>query len=288
MPYLAGFVLYTWNSPQDKPTAVILHRLWLDENWVAKHLAPAQQSDEPYFFQDQSGKSFVVAPIRSREATVGIFVAQVEAIQAASLNEAVKSEMLTFSRTLAEELKFGILKAASFSKVEQLSRVDGLTGIFRRGVFDQRLAEEVLRAKTFKTKLGLMILDIDHFKNLNDQWGHPFGDTVLRRVAQTLRTSVYETDFVARYGGEEFAIILPRSDELGAAKKASLLRGAVEKEAFRHEGRADDIRCTISIGLAFFPQDAADGAGLIRAADEALYHSKESGRNRVTCRSQMT
>lgn len=284
MPHLAGFALFVRDGASGRLELKLQHLLWINDVWAQTNLEPRQREAEPSLIVEASGKTVVAAPIHGEEAAMGFFVAQADR---SIVNEAVKNEMLVYMRTLAEELRFGILKAASFAKVQQLSRVDGLTGVFRRGVFDQRLNEEVLRGKTFKTHVGLMLLDIDHFKSVNDKWGHPFGDTVLRRVAQVLRTSVYETDLVARYGGEEFGIILPRSDEAGAFKKAEKLRLSVEQLVFQHENHAGDIRCAISIGLAFFPQDAADPAALIQAADQALYHSKETGRNRVTCRSQI-
>ncbi|MBI2070575.1 MAG: GGDEF domain-containing protein [Elusimicrobia bacterium] len=286
MPRLIGFAIFVYQEKARRLEPQIQHRLWLNPEWASRALLGRAKADANTFFdQDDAGRDLVVSPISVGKNLLGFFVG---ALEAGAVHGAERQEIQDYMSTLAEELKFGMLKAMSFSKVEELSRTDGLTGLFRRGVFDLTLEEEFLRAKTFKTNLGLMILDVDHFKSFNDKWGHPFGDIVLRKVAHIIKEGVYETDFVARYGGEEFAILLPRANEDGAARKAEQIRRRLEEESFYNEDKKMDIRATISIGVAFFPRDAQDGAGLLRAADEALYYSKQMGRNRVTSRSHMS
>jgi diguanylate cyclase (GGDEF)-like protein len=124
-----------------------------------------------------------------------------------------------------------------------------------------------------------MLLDIDYFKRLNDRYGHPFGDQVLRRVGELLNASVYDTDFVARYGGEEFVILLPRAEPEGAMRKAEAIRLALENERFQLA--METIRVTVSIGVAHFPRDAKTPEELVAQADAALYQAKSQGRNRV-------
>lgn len=187
--------------------------------------------------------------------------------------------LLAKARTFADEISFAFRRIKLFQEVEQLSQVDGLTGVYRRGVLDERLREEVLRAQTFKTSFCLMLIDIDHFKVLNDTHGHPFGDQVLQRIGGLLKAGVYETDFVARYGGEEFAVLLPRAEPAGVLRKAEALRQAVEAELFGSAERP--VRVTASIGVAHFPRDAASAEALVRQADMALYQAKELGRNQV-------
>ena len=162
--------------------------------------------------------------------------------------------------------------------MEKFSLVDGLPA-FRRRVLDERLAEEVVRAQTFKTSFCLMLLDIDKFKTLNDTYGHQFGDEVLRRVGEILRGSVYETDFVARYGGEEFAILLPRAEPAGVLRKAEALRKAIESAAF--DLAMQRVKVTISLGIAHYPRDGQTADAIVRQADRALYHAKDTGRNRA-------
>ncbi|MCM2267825.1 MAG: GGDEF domain-containing protein [Elusimicrobiales bacterium] len=179
----------------------------------------------------------------------------------------------------ASEVSYALKRVILFRQVEWLSLTDGLTGLWRRGALDEKVREEIRRASAFKTTLGFMIADIDHFKRLNDTYGHQFGDTVLRRVAQLLRSGVYETDFVGRYGGEEFGIVLPRADSAGLLRKAETMRARIEGEVFSQG--LEKVRLTISIGIAHFPKDGRTAEELVAAADKALYAAKESGRNRI-------
>ncbi|MDX6770656.1 MAG: GGDEF domain-containing protein [Elusimicrobiota bacterium] len=179
----------------------------------------------------------------------------------------------------ADELTVAFRRLKLFQEVERLSEIDGLTGVRRRGAFDKKLADEVVRARTFKTTFGLLLLDIDHFKSLNDRYGHPFGDQVLKRVGAVLNASVYETDYVARYGGEEFVVLLPRAEPEGVRRKAEAIRQALEAERFPLGFEA--VQVTATIGLAHFPRDAATPEELVAAADAALYAGKQQGRNRV-------
>lgn len=181
--------------------------------------------------------------------------------------------------SFADELTVAFRRLKLFQEVERLSEIDGLTGVRRRGAFDKKLADELVRARTFKTTFGLLMLDIDHFKSLNDRYGHPFGDQVLKRVGAVLNASVYETDYVARYGGEEFVVLLPRAEPEGVRRKAEAIRQALEAERFPLGFEA--VQVTATIGLAHFPRDAATPEELVAAADAALYAGKQAGRNRV-------
>lgn len=190
-----------------------------------------------------------------------------------------KEEILAQAEELAEELGMGLQKALLFGSIEKFSRTDGLTGVFRRHVFNERLAEEFRRAKHFRTVFSLLLTDLDHFKQINDTYGHQAGDEVLRRVGEILKESVYETDFVARYGGEEFVIIFPQAEPKGVRRKAELLRARIAQEEFVFGWNR--IRVSVSIGIAHFPQDGQEPSTLLNCADQRLYAAKNSGRNRV-------
>jgi len=179
----------------------------------------------------------------------------------------------------AGEISFALKRVILFRQVEWLSLTDGLTGLWRRNALDEKVREELRRAAAFKTTMGFMIADIDHFKHLNDNYGHQFGDAVLRRVAELLKAGVYETDFVGRYGGEEFGIVLPRADSAGVLRKAETIRARIEAEVFSQG--LEKVRLTVSIGIAHFPRDGRAPEELIGRADAALYAAKEGGRNRV-------
>lgn len=161
------------------------------------------------------------------------------------------------------------------SRLEALASLDSLTGLKNRRAFEERLQEEISRARRSKEQFGLLLLDIDHFKNFNDSFGHPRGDDVLRSVGRVLSRSVRDADFIARYGGEEFAIVLPDTDRDGAKLMGERLRVAIEENAW------DARPITVSVGAAAWI-DGASAESLIDQADRALYRSKQGGRNLVT------
>jgi len=180
---------------------------------------------------------------------------------------------------LFEHLLAGFQKAQLFARVESMSRIDGLTGVLRRQAFMDQMETEWKRAGLFKTNFCFMLVDIDHFKKINDRFGHPAGDAVLSRLGALLREGIYETDAVGRYGGEEFGVLMPRADPQGVMMKAERLRQRVEAETFT--GGLEAIRLSISVGVAHFPRDGRTVAEVMEAADKALYFAKENGRNRV-------
>jgi diguanylate cyclase (GGDEF)-like protein len=165
---------------------------------------------------------------------------------------------------------------------------DYLTGLRSRGYFEQQLELEFKRAERRRQKFALLMIDIDHFKILNDTFGHHVGDQVLRDVASILMKDMREVDTVARYGGEEFVIILPETTETGAHYVAQRLRRGVEEAKFFAGSPQAIQHLTISIGIAVFDKDAQFKRDLIEFADAALYAAKRSGRNRVVCYSELT
>ena len=166
------------------------------------------------------------------------------------------------------------------NRLEDLSSRDGLTGLYNRREFEDRLREEVQRARRYSKPLSVLILDIDHFKDVNDRYGHQAGDEALIAVADLIRLSARPMDVVCRYGGEELAVILPETDGNGAAIVAERIRASVA-ESLTTTSQGDEIQVTVSIGFATFPQDGDTGPGLVKAADEALYAAKQDGRNLV-------
>ncbi len=164
---------------------------------------------------------------------------------------------------------------------------DYLTGLKTRGYFEQQLELEFKRAERRRQKFALLMIDIDHFKNLNDSFGHHVGDQVLRDVASILMKDMREVDTVARYGGEEFVIILPETTESGARYVAQRLRRAVEQAKFFAGSPQTIQHLTISLGVAVFDTDAQFKRDLIEFADAALYSAKHAGRNQVVCYSEL-
>jgi diguanylate cyclase (GGDEF)-like protein len=156
---------------------------------------------------------------------------------------------------------------------------DALTGVFNRRYLDQRLGEEVAKSLRYRHELSFLMLDLDHFKEVNDRLGHPVGDRVLRRCGEILKEMVRSTDLVARYGGEEFSIMLTGTPLKQAMETAERIRCRIEEECFLPELGDRDV--TVSIGVATVLSGDLDAKALMESADEALYEVKKLGRNRV-------
>lgn len=155
--------------------------------------------------------------------------------------------------------------------------IDGLTGLWNRGYLNERVLSEVAHARRHNRKLSCMMVDVDHFKSINDVYGHGFGDVVLRGVAVTIQDSCRAEDVACRYGGEEFAILLRETDALQARILGERIRTAVAGNAYSRG--AINVAVTCSIGIAEWVPGAEE---IIERADQALYESKQNGRNRVT------
>jgi two-component system, cell cycle response regulator len=168
--------------------------------------------------------------------------------------------------------------------LEHLSRTDGLTGLVNRRHFEERLAAEWARSERYRAPLSCMLLDIDHFKKVNDTWGHPFGDVVLKEVAAVARRALRDVDVIARYGGEEIIALLPETSPDEAWRAAERVRMGVEamRLTCRTVEPPEQVRCTASIGVATAPSPAVESAEqLVQLADECLYEAKQGGRNQV-------
>lgn len=193
-----------------------------------------------------------------------------------SIPDSFDKKDLELYKALATQAAIAIENA----RLYRMAITDGLTKLFIHRYFQQRMDEELSRSRRYNEKLSYIMLDIDHFKNFNDTFGHQVGDKVLVTVARLLEASVREIDILARYGGEEFAIILPEKTKKEAAVAAERMRKKLEDNDFMVEGKRVPI--TISLGIAEFPADANEKTDLIEKADLALYYSKETGRNKVS------
>lgn len=165
-------------------------------------------------------------------------------------------------------------------QLQNLSRTDHLTGLFNRGYWELRLIQEFKRFDRYEQPSSLIMLDIDHFKKINDTYGHTVGDEAIRAVSRTIREHTRDLDIPGRYGGEEFGIILTNTNGDGACVFAERLRKTIEESTIYAEGHV--IQFTVSMGVAELNQDLHDHRHWIEKADQGLYRSKEGGRNRVT------
>ncbi|MCX7746361.1 MAG: diguanylate cyclase [Clostridia bacterium] len=166
------------------------------------------------------------------------------------------------------------------AKLYKLAITDGLTGLIIHRHFKNLLKHEIVRSKRYNRIFSLIMFDIDHFKKLNDTYGHPAGDEVLINIARLTKENFRTIDVTARYGGEEFIVILPETDTDGARIAAERLRQDIENSVFTYAEHK--IKSTVSMGIASYPKDAETMEELIKKADEALYASKANGRNRIT------
>lgn len=166
---------------------------------------------------------------------------------------------------------------------EELAMRDELTSLYNRRELDRRLVAEIARSSRNNQPFSFVLFDIDHFKAVNDGYGHPAGDAVLRQVARIVEGELRVSDVAARYGGEEIALLLPDTSEMGAVVVASRLRARLAASLF-DIGEGATISVTASFGVACVPTHAATTADLVAAADRALYEAKAAGRDRVVCR----
>jgi diguanylate cyclase (GGDEF)-like protein len=173
----------------------------------------------------------------------------------------------------------GNMEAHYHEEIYRLMTVDGLTQVYNKRYFMETLERELGRSTRYRRELSLVMFDIDHFKKINDTYGHLAGDQVLKTLALTVKGRIRREDIPARYGGEEFAIVLPEIDGANARQFAEKIRRLVETTDFFFEGTKIDV--TISMGVATLDNDTTDAAALIKRADEHLYEAKRAGRNCV-------
>jgi len=202
----------------------------------------------------------------------------IDAMNAGALDYLVKGEISPAA--LERSLRYALKLGDTLEALRRLATRDPLTGLLNRREFDRILGEERDRSHRFGHSLALVLVDVDHFKSVNDTHGHPAGDAVLREIARRLADQIRTVDRVARYGGEEFALILLESDRATAHETARRVCAAVERDPiFAHETLP--LHLTVSAGVAVFPDNAATAEGLVEAADKALYAAKAGGRNRA-------
>jgi diguanylate cyclase (GGDEF)-like protein len=175
----------------------------------------------------------------------------------------------------------------SEARLRDISVHDALTGLFNRRYLEESLTLELIRAGRKRWPVGLIMVDIDHFKRFNDTYGHAAGDAVLVQVGSFLRAHVRESDITCRYGGEEFVLILPEAPLKITQLRARIMQWDVQQLHLEYQGRALEA-VTLSLGVAGFPEHGATMETMLEAADTALYRAKREGRNRVVVASRET
>lgn len=236
---------------------------------------PLGASSAAWFNNIEEIRSQVALPIRTGDHMIGVLV-----IASANFREFTGAELERL-QVIGNQSSITLQNALLHGELERLSVTDRLTELYNHGYFQQRLEEELARAQRFGHTMSLIMLDIDDFKEFNDTYGHPRGDTVLKAVSATIRQNLRDMDVAARYGGEEFVIVLPETDAEGAAAVAERIREGVQEYPFVGGEGIPTVHKSISMGVASFPEHAEVQSRLIEAADRAMYAAKRAGKNQV-------
>jgi two-component system cell cycle response regulator len=215
-------------------------------------------------------RNVVIVPLPPDRDQGGVLVVE----RAGGRHQKVPRRTLAILEQFCQHAALALRGARLLAEVERMAAIDGLTGLANRREFENALAREVSRSQRIREPLSLMLIDIDHFKRINDTSGHLAGDEVLRSLGVTLQQQVREMDIVARYGGEEFAVLLPSCMTADAVAVGERVRQAVIANPAL-------LGVTVSAGVATMPDHATDAIKLVAAADDALYRAKHQGRNRV-------
>jgi diguanylate cyclase (GGDEF)-like protein len=193
-----------------------------------------------------------------------------------------KEDLIKLGNSIVKYLPAGEIEIIFYGNLNQAANTDPMTKCFNKGYFVEAIEAEVKRAKALSTPLSLIFFDLDHFKKVNDTYGHEGGDFVLKEFTNLVRSLgvIQQKDIFARYGGEEFCLLMPSTTLEDSAKTADLLRGKIQAHEFLYDGKR--IPVTSSLGVSELRSDMDSASDLIKSADRALYESKENGRNRVT------
>ena len=247
--------------------------------WVAAHNEPAVFPGErvPMLGDAEPVEATALAvPLESQSQLLGVL-----AIYGRTSGRSFRDEDLDVITSLARQAGIGIENVLLHQEAQRLSITDGLTGIWNRRFFQMRLAQEFERANRFDRPFSLLMIDIDHFKDTNDRFGHQRGDAVLVELAQrVLPHTTRQVDTLARYGGEEFVLVLPETGEEGARIVGEKICAAIAATPFGGDGE-QPVQVTVSIGYAVYPDHGVTADALVHAADRAMYLAKARGRNAV-------
>ncbi|MFO7915796.1 MAG: GGDEF domain-containing protein [Candidatus Krumholzibacteriales bacterium] len=258
---------------QDDFYSIISRRLYrrsLEEN-SACTTSDRGIIEESYFKPGEDVKSVTLIPLVAHFGRIGILEIHDRG------SERVESGVIRDYSLIAQ----GLIRLMSNNyQLEKMVSVDRLTQVNNRNYYETHVPLEIERASRERKPLGFLVIDIDHFKEFNDRYGHDVGDIVLKEVARTIRNHLRKIDLFIRYGGEEFVAVLPGAGKEAALRTAERIREVIESTEVKGN-RGERLNVTVSIGGSIFPVDAADQEELFRAADKSLMKAKRSGRNRI-------
>jgi diguanylate cyclase (GGDEF)-like protein len=245
------------------------------KNREVVYISDARSYRSPVPFKTGTIGSVLVLPMLYGKDVLGVLTLVAETTNAFS------SSQIEFIKLLTNQASSSLANAKFHEEIEHLAVTDGLTGLFNHRHFQEKLSGEFNRLGRFAEPLSLLLIDIDFFKKINDTYGHPAGDMVLKKVSGIIKKTIRNIDIAARYGGEEFAVILPGTNSQGAMNMAERLRKVIMDTVFSAEG--EKFTVTVSVGISTSAQgvtEAKNKEELIERADKALYEAKRTGRNR--------
>ena len=235
------------------------------------------EADDGFLKTDEWHENdLLLVPLMSGDAMIGFL-----SVREPHDRRVPSIEKVQTLEVFATQAVTALQSASQYDEIRRLTFIDALTPAYNHRFFQEALSKEISRHARSRRELALAMLDIDNFKRVNDTFGHPVGDEILKGLVQELMAKARDSDVVARYGGEEFAIIFPETSAAAAREAANRLREIVERRVFPLPQLEKTLHITVSVGIAVYPRDGANPAELIARADAALYYAKKSGKNRV-------
>jgi diguanylate cyclase (GGDEF)-like protein len=222
---------------------------------------------------EPTGTSCIAVPLKSSGTVIGVLD-----LYGSALPGGFDDNDVATIRTFAAQATVAGDNVLLHEEAQRLSITDGLTGLWNYRYFTMSVTKEIERASRFDRPLALLMLDLDHFKDVNDSFGHQRGDAVLIELAGRIRAEARDVDTVARYGGEEIVVVLPETDEAGARQAAERFCSAIRRKPFGEPG-LPPIRLPVSAGVAVYPFHGSTASALLACADAALYEAKHAGRD---------
>jgi len=253
--------------------------------WVAKHRVPLVITDvlkdrrwinKVDLASNFKTKSVVCVPLISKEKLLGV----IELVNVIDRKKPFTEEDLILLQTFADYAAIAIENARYLQKIEELTIMDDVTGLYNSRYLHRILEQEVIRAQRYNEHFSLVFIDLDHFKLVNDTYGHLIGSKLLKEVADVIKKTLRESDLATRYGGDEFVLILPETTKENAYKVTKRLRENINNTNFISSDGIN-VKITASYGIATYPVDATDRLELLKLADQAMYRVKETTRDGI-------
>ncbi|MDP8212521.1 MAG: diguanylate cyclase [Candidatus Zapsychrus exili] len=245
---------------------------------VPTHITQDQiyQYSSDRFLQVFQTNALVIMPLKRKNKVNGLIVADNLYTQ-----KPISEDDLKIFVMLANQAGLAIENSRLYEMTIHKSRTDSLTSLWNHGYFQEELTKQIEIHNNNKNQLSLLMIDMDNFKGLNDEYGHQYGDTILKEIAMILKDSSRDDDFVCRYGGEEFSIILTQTNKEQGYAISERIRRKIEKKEFNKPNSEEKLHVSVSIGLSTLPDDASNKENLISRSDKAMYIAKFSGKNQT-------